>query len=615
MEVRKSILIIKAATRSSVSTETFLRNRDWVLHSTTDIKEALNYLVQNKPSFVLIAVDHPIKKVRTLPKILAQSFPVCVIAFTEGTTTQAYKLLMDSGCDYKINPPMTGPSVERTINKFLKDRDNQSRQPQGGELPSDGKNSGDSQSYTVKGKQPKKKSNENDPGAIIGGQENDENLDVNSFLANSLAAQNSGVIVQKGVAQNVHSFMQEGSGMGEALSASTTDPDSAQGIGGFLSGDPRGQVMQATQEGIDAPLMTMEQETENNEESSPAAIENFERRKNRSGSGHYNPQEGESLDPEIHGTKKKKKASSLGHVPTYHEEDIDDGEGQDKSEGAPLSFDNNKKKNDPKMEGRLGNDSNFGKGSKNTHDTLNQEVHRVGGKHKGWDKRETIMGRATEKALEDSVVNKDEEIVTQVSDSSNVACIIVESERFSGYLVAAMGKNRKIDHKFVQSIKDRLFKFLKDSGEESKEEQNMEIKIKQVDFEDWALEYADFLRRSVQNGEEVAMAFFPFADAKTTMGDSASAEMGAVKLDDLHGDLQVEFNLYIYLPANNRYVLYTPKGSKFYGNQKNRLATMGVTHLHMRKSEAQDLSKYRAQNYLNSKIEEYERKKALKRAV
>ncbi len=111
------------------------------------------------------------------------------------------------------------------------------------------------------------------------------------------------------------------------------------------------------------------------------------------------------------------------------------------------------------------------------------------------------------------------------------------------------------------------------------------------------------------------MAFFPFSPIKNELGQSAAAEMGAIKLDDLHGDLEVEFSLYIYLSANNRYVLYTPKGSKFYGNQKDRLAKMGVTHLHIRKSEAQDLSKYRAQNYLNSKISEYEQKKGLARTA
>jgi hypothetical protein len=147
------------------------------------------------------------------------------------------------------------------------------------------------------------------------------------------------------------------------------------------------------------------------------------------------------------------------------------------------------------------------------------------------------------------------------------------------------------------------------------EEENMNLKIKQVPFEDWAIEYAEFLRKSVHKGDEVAMAFFPHANVKANFSDSASDDMLAVSLEDLKEDTPVEFNLYVYLPANQKYILYTPRGGKLYGKQKEKLAQQGVSHMHMMKNDVQDFNKYRAQNYLNGKIEEFEVKQKIKKAA
>lgn len=722
MEIRKSIMIIKASNRSSVSIETFLRNRDWVLYSTTNLKEALSYLIQSKPSFVLVAVDHPVKKVRTLPKLLIQSFDCCVIAYTEGTTTQAYKYLMDSGCDYRINPPLTGPAVERTINKYIKDLETHGRQKP---APATIAKKETSNTIVMKGQahqpggainfqQPREGASEKDQPAAIINQVSDDNLDIESFIANSLAS-------NQGTAASANP-QARGAPLGAPLGAPVQTPsEDPHSFAGIVPGDQNTSEAQSA----GAPLMSVDPQTgelranveapalmANNPETQsanaqPSSIGYFPDQQNQShqpgapylpnqnssglapngasseqaqqaaplgafypdqqqnpsaAPGYFpdQPQEQQknpaSLgyspdDPRSQNSEEEKPASNLrgklgseiyqnlkddeglplksenapkgeifghntkakapinqGHVPVYREDDFDSKEAEAKKAEAPRLNIETGKAEEIKPTYEEGEDK-----KKKVRETLNKTIHRVGGKHQGWEKNDSIIGRGTQQALDDSVANKDEDIKQVVEESSNVACIVVESPRFSGYLVAAMGKNRKIDKGFVTSIRDRLFKFLKENGEESREEENMEIKIKQVDFQDWALEYADFLRRSVHNGDEVAMAFFPFAEATTSMGNSASAEMGSVKIDDLHGDLQIEFNLYIYLPANNRYVLYTPKGSKFYSNQKNRLQGMGVTHLHMRKSEAQDLSKYRAQNYLNSKIEEYERKKATKK--
>lgn len=746
-ELRKSILIVKSQQKGLTAVETFLKNRDWHIYTTAEIKDALTFIIKHKPSFVMISMDHPNKKVRQMPKLLASAFPVHVIAFSESNTTQAYKNLLDSGCNYRINPPVTGPAVERTINKIIRDQqqaeeearraaaagshshgssaeggnivlkgergesdqasgpvnlsggDEQERvtgvvggdsnqhspaympsqkiqsansilkhlndgdaqgenlseadvlsvvgdgsdlpgdaAPVGrapgllraedltqgeadgevsGEMPSD--QAGALVSQGTKKKSSKKKSRkgepetlstgsesrpEGEPAAFVGGEVpsgSPETLDGGSPVESgggepaalmsvgqsasvgdgpliaeggqSAPSEMPGVYIAKGERAQMHSAVADGAGAGELMQATQEEMKDRAAGPHFLGSDMIGQAHEH-----------------------PGG----DKQKNPETIGHA----GGGDAPAMPGTLKAK--NTARPEAQYAEEDILDTKA---APGPAPIVDPSRVK--PKAEpAAIERDRASKAPETQTHASLNSEVHKVTSKVSGWQKQDNIVVRGAHQAMEESVTLKEGGKVEQkLEQSSNVACIVVESARFSGYLVAAMGKNHKIDAKFMKVIKDRLYKFLSDNGEKVNEEEQMGIKIKQVDFEDWAVEYADFLRKSVHEGQEIAMAFFPFTDAKTQIAESAAADMGAVKIDDLKGDLAVDFNVYVYLPANKKYVLYTPRGSKFYGNQKDRLSTMGVTHLHVKRTELMDVSKYRAQNYLNSKIAEYEAKK------
>ena len=136
----------------------------------------------------------------------------------------------------------------------------------------------------------------------------------------------------------------------------------------------------------------------------------------------------------------------------------------------------------------------------------------------------------------------------------------------------------------------------------------MNLKINKVPFEEWALAYADFLRKSVHNGEEIAMAFFPRSDMQGKWAKAKDDEMFMISLDEIRADSPIEMNLYLYLPKNNKYCLYTPKHGRFSQTQKERLIRQGVTHLHAMKLDMEDFKRYRAQNFLNEKIDDFNQK-------
>lgn len=605
-QIKKSLLILRSKPNTTTGAETFLRNREWTVHSTTNLKEFLTLIIQKKPSFVMISVDHTHKKIKMMPTILTQSFPVCVITFAESSSTLSFRKLQEVNCEYRVNPPATGPAIERAVNKYLKDLERKNK----GETTKEGiagEVEGKSGSDTVAIKGDKTTSST----TIHGGAGSEEKAWGASNLLSQLmdneeaqgqgdGASGSGTFIAQGGKKEGQGFISSGEA-GSANSSSsgniTYNEDDFAGnkidhrgqfdsfgnpvpMGGF---DSKGNPMPGG--GYDAngnPVGTMSGGFDS--QGNPVAMGGFDSKGNPMPGGGYDAQ-----------------GNPVGQP------------GFDR-DGQPLQF----RKNDPrkpisKEQAGEGEDFFSGKLEKQKKIDPNVKVVTQMGRNTNSD-MESIILKGTKQALTDSVEVNDGIIDQEIEDSSQVACIVVESERFSGYLIAAMGKNRKMDGKFIKTIQDKLFKFLKDNGENISEKDNMNLKIKKVEFQDWAVEYADFLKKSVHNGEEIAMAFFPVNNVKPEVGESAASTMAAVKLKDIDGDKTVDFNVYVYLPANKKYILYTPKGSKFYGNQKERLETKGVKEVHMLKSEVNDLTKYKAQNYLNNLIENYEAKKKINKA-
>lgn len=439
----KSIVILKAAAESLGPVELFLKNRGWALHSTTQLKQALLMVVQHQPKFILICIDHSHPKAAKLPKVLKTAFPACVMAYSEKGSASAFNLLNQCGTEYLLYSPVTGPAIERLVNRYYKDQQNRENAGlSGGQAQNSGVNSGE--------------------GTIsIRGSSSYGSSDIQNILA--MMGEDSMSAVQTGASLN----------LGTAQEAGVT-----------------GDLLSSRQKGTPGKLMQTRR--------SPEEI---------------------AADPRS-------------------------------------------------------------------------------------TKNDSLLVRGTTRTLEGSCQVTEKTPVVGVGTTKNVACLVINSTRYSGYLLTVMRKETHIDEKFIRLIQDRLLNFLKEH-DDFNETPSLELTIREVPFEDWALEHADFLRKSVHEGKDVAIAFFPHKNTKIPVRHLPDQPMAAVSIEHLHGDEPVEFNLYLHLPRNNKYVLYTPRGSVFYELQKTRLNDQGVAELHILQSDLVDLPKYKAQANLNETIKEF----------
>lgn len=193
---------------------------------------------------------------------------------------------------------------------------------------------------------------------------------------------------------------------------------------------------------------------------------------------------------------------------------------------------------------------------------------------------------------------------SKIQKVSECVCITIDSDRFKGYLVAAMGE-AKFDLSFIEKVKLKLLSFLSAHGEKIENESSFEVKMQEVDFEPWAVEQAEFLKKSIHGNQEIAMAFFPTQTVHLRKNTTDEGEMFEVELSEIADNETLDFDLYLFLPANSKFLLYTAQGRSLLTEQKNRLLQRGIAHMHLRQESVGAVRRYRAEKFLNSRINEF----------
>jgi hypothetical protein len=170
-------------------------------------------------------------------------------------------------------------------------------------------------------------------------------------------------------------------------------------------------------------------------------------------------------------------------------------------------------------------------------------------------------------------------------------CVVVEVQRFQGYLVAAFSEKQEINFKLIETIREKLFNFLKSQGEISREEIGaLPLKLRAMSFEDWAYDQAEFMQKAFYKTNQITLAYFRCERNLPKFTESVKPNMVKMEIKNVISEVVTAFDIYIYLPENNKFLLYTPKGSIFSEIQKKRLIAKKLIHVHL-KMEDKDLAR------------------------
>jgi hypothetical protein len=570
----RKILFLKKNQQSLVGAEKYLIKRGWSVVSTHDLKVAVLKAVEFKPDYIFLAFDHQNQKVTNLPKVFKQILSASIIPFLETQSAFAAHLIKQSGFPYSLTPPMTGPKIERLIHKIKHDLDNPQAAQEEKTRKAFGAKKSEKEEMVIKIKGSNQSFSQTDSKSLNFSNlssvlTNDFGTDIsmnefNNATGSYYNEEDLNEILKKESTMNLAAMcpdMQKG--------AMETDDDFRKRICEQLK--RKNQV--ASREESERAFM---------DEVYAKALELLDEKAQDASDA-----TGDSAtDPD--------KAPSHSLL----SKEILDNALKEMMEFCPDSLKKTEFEKEDSYNRRM------------MHLLLRQmKKNNVDMSHLSEDFAihfKTALENSSFKTLQYLKENSEEQSVQKILSSTKKArCYMIDSENFYGYLVVASANEQHIDTNFNKLVEDRLKEYLKDLGQDIEFSAALNIQFQEVDFQAWSLEKAEFLHKSVSEGHEIAMAFFPAEQEKLAVKESKKKDMSSINITEFLGEIPVEFNLYIHLEQNDKFVHYTKGGFVLYQTQRQRLEKKGIGEMHIQNEDIPELKKYRVQNYLNKIIQEH----------
>ncbi len=186
-----------------------------------------------------------------------------------------------------------------------------------------------------------------------------------------------------------------------------------------------------------------------------------------------------------------------------------------------------------------------------------------------------------------------------VSRVTKVTCFRMQTTKLAGYFILAYGQNRKLENSWMSKLQDQLKQFLASFEDNLVIEDSDELIIEEVQFNEWSRDQANFIRQATHEEAELVLAFFK-DPTQMQIQPSLQNDCVEVGIEHIQGDRVVNFDVYIYLPQNARFVLYTPRGSTFYEDQKKKLVNDGVRSVHIHKRSLDEVRRHRARSFIEN---------------
>lgn len=115
---KRTLFFLKSPKHNLTAIENFLKKRDFNVVSISDYKEAVGKVIPLNPDYIFMAWDHPQEQVMNLPKLLKQSCTSRIIPYINSSDKHQHRKLQSSGFDIKLFPPLSGPGIQRMIAKI-----------------------------------------------------------------------------------------------------------------------------------------------------------------------------------------------------------------------------------------------------------------------------------------------------------------------------------------------------------------------------------------------------------------------------------------------------------------------------------------------------------------
>jgi hypothetical protein len=546
-------LVIMAANANSVKgTIAFLARRGVNTKFVQNINDAIEIFAKKEATMLLLSMNTPHPKVDLLPQLMQQSFQITTIAFAEQSDRKTSTRLQNAKTKHVLYGPVSGPVILMKMRQIEKEL-------AGVEASASENNSSGERNSNER---------ENSTAGIKVGGGNDDTNDNSIVLKGA-----KGGSIQEKIAAAMKALNSDSAGAdGKSNSAVGKGTDDRE-VGSLARS---GGVI--VQKGSTGELKNASQGGENSKPSLSQAVAEALRK------GMMSMQEG--ADPskasEAYGGKngKENSAALQGSQSENHQAKNSQKNGERKSPKIHDAIPEDEKR---KREIEL---ARAAKG--NEHRNSIQ-----------LSANEIIMRECVQKALVEVCGSKSVD-ANDLADCQFAMLVTIDSLSLKGAVLMVVGHSLRPSKELVEKVKSVFFSFLKIRGFIVSEEDCASIELDHL-----KLVHAT-LRRSTQTffraaeGIEMAAMIVPnlyrVADVETR-----EDQMAMIRLKDLVAQVPLNFEVFLHLPVNKKYIRYLKTGSHLEENQAGRLERSQVTHLFLNQDDSEACRKYFAINTIMAK--------------
>ncbi len=177
----------------------------------------------------------------------------------------------------------------------------------------------------------------------------------------------------------------------------------------------------------------------------------------------------------------------------------------------------------------------------------------------------------------------------------------ITTEKMSGYILttvdAAVGDTKeqtKIEGKFVESLTR--------SVDGPFELQRLTLSFEEFDFKDWIETYDGVLKSFQLQDMVVSWAFLQKTENDLIMSSTEREDMVGVNLSEITPEVKAKNDLYLHLPSNNKFLLYTKEGNNIASNQFLRLNKFQIKEMHIKKDDIDKFKDYKVEKEITSMV-------------
>lgn len=559
-ELEVEIFILCKNTNALNASATFLTRRGWPTTVMSNVTQAIEYISEKKPDFVLISFSHPSPSIPKLPDLITQTFNVDCIGFAENQDSSSQSKLNNSKVRNKIQGTASGPNLQRSIRKILSDKFNP--KPEGSSTERNDRTNEDSGSVvTVKGSSATSSSASTMIQSSNRGPSSTDN------------SQGSKVSGQIGYMPESQSAEARGAaytpGSGAFTNDATTSFDStAPALGAVAQGASPNESAGEPKPGV------LNNETVSSGKYTMSATKNRRSLKQlaQAGGPMDAPKSAEFAESDSAGSKTRSEIESEKSKLLLDQlKNSLSAEGNDQ-----VTTDDTSERNSAFLSPESGSTESI--------PHLN------------------LLEKAVSATLNQIGKPLDGEI-RALGLLDKVAVFPVASETLGGYLVVGVDQNAgKIEDFFLQILEIQLQKDLIELQVPAKIESGFWVHVPTVAFIDWIAVKAQFQCVVAHEDSEVAVAFFPLDRVVPKAHQDQNSGMVSVAIENIPTEQTLNFKAYIHLQKNNKYFLYLRNGRKFQPEQKTRLIGHKVNDIYMKDIDMQNLRMFFAASFLRDSI-------------